>query len=70
MNGFNKMVTIDTKHQKREESNNMGLGKIGSKHLETEVGQHIMRNKLKEDLQIMWHKAKLLQMSERESYQN
>jgi hypothetical protein len=30
-----QMVTIDTKHQKRKESNNMSLGKIESKHLET-----------------------------------
>jgi len=28
--------------------------------------QHTVRNKLKEDLQIMWHKVRLLQMFERE----
>jgi Skp family chaperone for outer membrane proteins len=28
--------------------------------------QHTVRNKLKKDLQIMWHKVRLLQMFERE----
>jgi len=28
--------------------------------------QHTVRKKLKEDLQIMWHKVRLLQMFERE----
>jgi len=28
--------------------------------------QHTVRNKLKEDLQVMWHKVRLLQMCERE----
>jgi len=28
--------------------------------------QHTVRNKLKEDLQVMWHKVRLLQMRERE----
>jgi hypothetical protein len=31
--------------------------------------QHTVRNKLKEDLQIMWHKVRLLQMFEREKLQ-
>jgi hypothetical protein len=53
MNG-NKMIRINTQHQNRdEERNNTGLGKMGSKHLGTEVGQHTVRNKLNEDLQIM-----------------
>jgi hypothetical protein len=60
------MVTIYAQHQKREEGNNMGLGKAVSKHLETEVGQHIVRDKLKEDTQIMWHEMKVLQMSKRQ----
>jgi hypothetical protein len=30
------------------------------------IEQHTVRNKLKEDLQIMWHKVKLLQMFEME----
>ena len=34
-------------------------------HSGTEVGQHTVRNKLKEDLQIMWHIVRLLQMYER-----
>jgi hypothetical protein len=33
MNGDDKMVTIDTEHQKREDkSNNTGFGQIWSKH--------------------------------------
>jgi hypothetical protein len=65
MNG-NKMVKTDIPHQKRdEESNNTGLGKIQRKQSGTKVGQHTIRNKLKEDLQIMWHTVRLLQMYER-----
>ena len=65
MNGV-KMVKSDTQHQHRdEESNNTGLCKIECKHSGTEVGQHTVRNKLKEDLQIMWHKVRLVQMYEK-----
>jgi hypothetical protein len=60
------MVKTGIKHQNRdEESNNTGLGKIEHKHSGTELGQHTVRNKLKEGLQIMWHTVKLLQMYER-----
>jgi len=67
-----KMDTNDKEHQKRDhESNNTGLGKIeNNKHPGPEREQHTVRNKLKEDLQIMWHKMKLLQMSERERRPN
>ena len=56
------------KHQKRDqESNNTGFGKAeNNKHPSAEGEQHTFRNKLKEDLQIMWHKVRLLQMPERE----
>ena len=37
-----------------------------NKHPSAEGEQHTVKNKLKEDLQIMWHKVRLLQMSERE----
>ena len=37
-----------------------------NKHQSAEGEQHTFKNKLKEDLQIMWHKVRLLQMSERE----
>jgi len=37
-----------------------------NKHPSAEGKQHTFTNKLKEDLQIMWHKVRLLQMSERE----
>jgi len=55
-------------HQKRDqESNNTGFGKSeNNKHPSAEGEQHTVWNKLKEHLQIMWHKARLLQMSERE----
>ena len=37
-----------------------------NKHPSAEGEQHTVKNKLKEDLQIMWHKVRLLQISERE----
>jgi len=37
-----------------------------NKHPSAEVEQHTVKNKLKEDLQIMWHKVRLLQICERE----
>jgi hypothetical protein len=36
------------------------------KNKSPEGKQHTVRNKLKEDLQIMWHKMRLLQIFERE----
>jgi len=66
-NGVNscKMDTNVTEHQKRDqESNSTAIGKVENKSAEGE--QHTVRNKLKEDLQIMWHKLRLLQMFERE----
>jgi len=55
-------------HQKRDqESKNTGFGKAeNNKHPSAEGGQHTGRNKLKEDLQVMWHKVRLLQMCDRE----
>jgi hypothetical protein len=35
-------------------------------HPSAEAEQHTVRDKLKEDIQITWHKVRLLQMSERE----
>jgi len=62
------MVMIDIEYQKRaEESNNMDLGNTGSKHSGTEAGQHRLKNYLKEDIQTMWHKVRLLQMSKMET---
>jgi len=69
-NGVNgdKMDVNGIEYQKRgQESNNTGFGKAeNNKHRSAEGEQHTFRNKLKEDLQIMWHKVRLLQMSERE----
>jgi len=55
-------------HKKRDqESKNTGFGKAEiNKHPCAEGVQHTGRNKLKEDLQLMWHKVRLLQMCERE----
>jgi len=68
-NGVNgdKIVTNVIQHQKRDQENdNSGFGKVeNNKHSSAEGEQHTVRNKLKEDLQIMWHKVRLLQMSER-----
>ena len=69
-NGVNgdKMDTNVIGYQQRDqESNNTGFGKEENyKHPSAEGEQHTGRNKLKEDLQVMWHKVKLLQMCERE----
>ena len=45
-------------HQKRDQENeNTDFGKVeNNKHLSAEGEQHTLKNKLKEDLQIMWHK--------------
>jgi Skp family chaperone for outer membrane proteins len=55
-------------YQKRDKENeNTDCGKAEiNKHPSTEEEQHTVKNKLKEDLQIMWHKVRPLQMSERE----
>ena len=46
----------DKEHQMRDqESNNIGLGKTeNNKHSGTGGEQHTVRNKLKEELQIIW----------------
>jgi len=66
-NGVNscKMDTNVIEHQKiDQESNNTAIGKVENKSAEGE--QHTVRDKLKEDLKVMWHKVTLLQMCERE----
>ena len=66
-NGVNscKMDKNVVEHQKRDQKRNItAIGKGENKSAEGE--QHTVRNKLKEDLQIMWHKVRLLQMFERE----
>ena len=60
-NGANsdKMDKNDLEHQKRDqESKNTGFGKAqNNKHQSADGEQHTGRNKLKEDLQVMWHKV-------------
>ena len=69
-NGVNgdKVYANVIEHQKiDQESNDTGFGKEeNNKHPSAEGEQNTVRNKLKEDLQIMWHKMRLLQLSERE----
>ena len=57
-----------TEYQKRDKENeNTDCDKAQiNKHPSAEGEQHTVKNKLKEDLQIMWHKVRLLQISERE----
>jgi hypothetical protein len=50
------------KHNNNNNDNNNNKNSSGRK-----VGQHTVRHKLQEDLQVTWHKIKLLQMSQRES---
>jgi hypothetical protein len=63
-----KLDTTVTERQKREqESNNNSFDKLeNNKHSSIEEEQNTVRNKLKEDFQITWHKVRLLQISERE----
>jgi len=62
------MDTNVIEHQKGENgSKNTGFGKAqNNKHPSAEGEQHTGRNKLKEDLQVIWHKVRLIQMCERE----
>jgi len=62
------MDTNIREHQKRDqESNNTVYSKVeNNNHPSAEGEQDTVRNKLKEDLQIVWHKVRLVQKSERE----
>jgi len=64
MNG-DKIDTNDKEHQqKRPRKNSTGLGKTeNNKHTGAEGEQYAVSNKLREDLNIMWHKVRLLQTS-------
>ena len=53
------------KIDKENENTDCGKAQI-NKHPSAEGQQHTFKNKLKEDLQIMWHMVRLLQISERE----
>ena len=53
------------KRDKENENTDCGTTQI-NKHPSAEEEQHSVKNKLKEDLQIMWHKVRPLQISERE----
>ena len=63
--------TNGIEYQKRDKENeNTDCGKAQiNKHPSAEGEQHTVKDKLKEDLQIMWHKVRLLQISEREKLQ-
>jgi len=60
--------TNDIEYQKRDKENeNTDCGKAQiTKHPSAKGEQHTVKNKLKEYLQIMWHKVRFLQISERE----
>jgi len=62
-----KMDTTVIEHQKRDqESNSTGFVKVeNNKHPSAERERHTVKNKLKEDLQIMCYKMEFLQMCER-----
>ena len=68
-NGVNgdEMDANVIEHQKREQENdNTGSGKVENNKQPSAEGEQHTFNKLKEDLQIMLHKVRFLQMSERE----
>jgi hypothetical protein len=67
VNGDKKDTNLREHQQRDQESNNTGFGNLeNNKHPSAEEEQNTARNKLKEDLQIIWHKVRLLQMSEKE----
>ena len=53
------------KRNKENENTDCGKAEI-NKHPSAKGEQHTVKNKLKEDLQIMWHKVRHLQISQRE----
>ena len=57
-----KMDTNDIENQKRDQESKVE----NNNHPSAEGEQHTVRNMLKEDLHIMWHKVRLLQMSKRQ----
>ena len=67
MNG-DRTDTNGIEYQKRDKENeNTDCGKAQiNKHPSAEGERQTVKNKLKEDLQIMWHKVRLQQISERE----
>ena len=56
------MDTNVVEHQKKDQENeNTDFGKVeNNTHRNAEGEQHTLKNKLKEDPQIMWHKVRLL----------
>ena len=66
LNGDKADTNVIERQKTDQENNDTGFGKVeNNKHASAEGEQHKVGNKLKEDLQIMWHKLRLLQMSER-----
>jgi len=62
------MDKIVIEHQMRnQEKENTDFGKVENNiHPSAEREHHSFKNKLKKDLQIMWHKVRLIQMCESE----
>jgi trehalose/maltose hydrolase-like predicted phosphorylase len=52
---------------KHNNSNNNNDNNNSKNSSGRKVGQHTVKPKLKDDLQVTWHKIKLIQMSQRES---
>ena len=67
MNGDRRDANVLEYQKRNKENENTECGKAEiNKHPSTKGEQHTLKNKIKEDLQIMWHKVRLLQISERE----
>ena len=67
MNGDRRDANVLEYQKRNKENENTECGKAEiNKHPSTDGEQQTVKNKLKEDLQIMWHKVRLLQISERE----
>jgi hypothetical protein len=72
---FRSRMQDNMEDQLREEqTNNVGATEehllLENRNLGEDTQQHVAREKLKEELEIMWHKVRLLQMSERQRLPN
>jgi hypothetical protein len=64
------MDTSAIEHEKGKQETSSTAVETNINHPSSEAEQHTVRDKLKEDIQITWHKVRILQMSEREKLQN
>jgi hypothetical protein len=64
---WSQLIHIEPKGRKIK-TTNIGFGNTVTKHPETEGQQYKFREKMKEDIQKLWHNADLLLMSKRHRF--